>query len=222
MSAKTKIIVIRKSQLAFALVILVIALLLAGLIISAIVTQVCHPSDAESDTSISADAHSTAANSDASGSAETTAASATDNTSEATSTASSSDQTDTAASSTSSGQADTAASSTSSGQADTAASSTSSGQYTPGVYTSTVILDDAAMDVQVVVDASHINSISLVNLDESVAASYPLVEPAIEDLAEQIVSNQSVDDVTYSSSNQYTSMVLYNAICDALEKASSS
>ena len=210
MSAKTKIIVIRKSQLAFALVILVIALLLAGLIISAIVTQVCHPSDAESDTSISADAHSTAANSDASGSAETTAASATDNTSEATSTASSSDQTD------------TAASSTSSGQADTAASSTSSGQYTPGVYTSTVILDDAAMDVQVVVDASHINSISLVNLDESVAASYPLVEPAIEDLAEQIVSNQSVDDVTYSSSNQYTSMVLYNAICDALEKASSS
>lgn len=92
-------------------------------------------------------------------------------------------------------------------------------KYTPGVYTSTVILNDTAMDVEVVVDENHINSISLVNLDESVETMYPLVKPAMEDLSGQIIASQSVDNITYPQANQYTSMVLHNAVKSALAKS---
>ncbi|MCM1106493.1 MAG: hypothetical protein NC355_06075 [Blautia sp.] len=93
--------------------------------------------------------------------------------------------------------------------------------YVPGVYTSSVQISDAALDVQIVVDENNINSISLVNLDETMETMYPLIRPALDDLAGQIVSSQSLDNLTYSENNQYTSIVLLAAIEDALEKAAS-
>ena len=71
------------------------------------------------------------------------------------------------------------------------------------------------------VDENHINSISLVNLDETMETMYPLVRPALDELSEQITANQSLDDITYSQNNQYTSIVLLSAIEEALEKAAS-
>ena len=49
-------------------------------------------------------------------------------------------------------------------------------KYIPGTYTSTVSLNNTALEVEVSVDESHINSIRFSNLDESVAAMYPLVQ----------------------------------------------
>jgi uncharacterized protein with FMN-binding domain len=92
--------------------------------------------------------------------------------------------------------------------------------YVPGVYTSSVMIDESALDVEVTVDADHINSISLVNLDEATETMYPLVRPSLEELSEQILANQSVEDVTYSKNNQYTCKLLLDAVRDALEKAS--
>ena len=92
--------------------------------------------------------------------------------------------------------------------------------YIPGVYTSSVMIDQNSFDVQVTVDENHINSISLVNLDETLETMYPLVQPTLEELAEQIITNQSVADITYSKNNQYTSQLLLDAVTDALEKAS--
>ena len=97
--------------------------------------------------------------------------------------------------------------------------STETMKYVAGVYTSTIQLNDNTMDVQVAVDEERINSVSLVNLDETVATMYPLMEPAGEQLAEQIISKQSTENITYSEDNQYTSMVILNAVNDALEKA---
>ena len=71
------------------------------------------------------------------------------------------------------------------------------------------------------VDENHINSISMVNLDETMETMYPLVRPALDELSEQITANQSLDDITYSQNNQYTSIVLLSAIEEALEKAAS-
>ncbi len=93
-------------------------------------------------------------------------------------------------------------------------------KYTPGVYTSSVMLNDHAVDVQVIVDENNINSISLVNLDETVETMYPLVKPAMEELARQIIDTQSLDNISYSENNQYTSIVLLNAVEDAIHKAS--
>ena len=47
-------------------------------------------------------------------------------------------------------------------------------KYIPGVYTSDVTLNNTALEVEVTVDESHINSIRFSNLDESVAAMYPM------------------------------------------------
>ena len=92
-------------------------------------------------------------------------------------------------------------------------------KYTAGVYTSSIQLNDNAIDVEVMVDDNHINSISLVNLDETTAAMYPLMQPALDNLSQQIYEKQSLENISYEDDNQYTSMVLLNAIQAALDKA---
>lgn len=92
-------------------------------------------------------------------------------------------------------------------------------KYMPGVYTSTVTLNNTALEVEVTVDESHINSIRFSNLDETVATMFPLIQPAIEDIAEQVYGNQSLENIQYSESNPYTSQVIINAIEEALKKA---
>ena len=94
-----------------------------------------------------------------------------------------------------------------------------SDRFVPGKYTTSVILGNSSIDVEVVVDANNINSIRLVNLDEAVTTMYPLMEPALNDLAVQICEKQSLEDISYSEDNKYTSQVLLEAISSALEKA---
>ena len=76
--------------------------------------------------------------------------------------------------------------------------------YVPGVYTSSVMIDGNPFDVQVSVDEDHINEITMVHLDETVETMYPLVRPTLDELAKQIISSQSLTDLTYSKNNQYT------------------
>ncbi len=92
-------------------------------------------------------------------------------------------------------------------------------KYMPGVYTSTVTLNNTPLEVEVTVDESHINSIRFSNLDETVTTMFPLIQPAMEDIAEQIYQQQSLEDIQYSDENPYTSQVIINAIDDALKKA---
>ena len=92
-------------------------------------------------------------------------------------------------------------------------------KYTPGVYTSSLTLNNTALEVEVTVDESHINSIRFSNLDESVTTMYPLIQPTIEDIAEQVYKTQSLDEIHHSSDNPYTSQSILNAIETALEKA---
>ena len=92
-------------------------------------------------------------------------------------------------------------------------------KYVAGVYTSSILFNDSALDVQVIVDENKINSISLVNLNETVATMYPLVEPALEEVADQIIKTQSVENISYQTDNQYTTIMLLNAVENALEKA---
>ncbi len=91
--------------------------------------------------------------------------------------------------------------------------------YVAGVYTSSVLFGDHTVDVQVIVDENRIQSISMVNLDETVTTMYPLMQPALENIGEQVIEKQSTEGITYSADNQYTSVVLLNAIENALSKA---
>lgn len=92
-------------------------------------------------------------------------------------------------------------------------------QYTPGTYTSTLTLNNTTLEVEVSVDESRINSIRFSNLDESVTTMFPLIQPAIEDIAEQIYETQSLENITLSEQTPYTSQVILDAITETVEKA---
>ncbi len=97
--------------------------------------------------------------------------------------------------------------------------SVSDATYVPGVYTTSIHLGSQTVDIEVMVDADNINSIELTNLSEDVETMYPLVEPSFQALTEQIISQQSVENVTYSDDSKYTSLVLLEAIKVSLDKA---
>ena len=68
-------------------------------------------------------------------------------------------------------------------------------------------------------DENHIKHIAFVNLEDSVEAMYPLMEPALESISAQIYEKQSLEDIAYDENNQYTTEVLLSAIDEALDKA---
>lgn len=92
-------------------------------------------------------------------------------------------------------------------------------RYHPGVYTSDLTIGDTTLSLEVAVTESEITSIHFSNLNETVTAMYPLLQPAIEDIADQIVNTQSLDDIEYSEETHYTSQAIINAVDEALKKA---
>lgn len=93
------------------------------------------------------------------------------------------------------------------------------GKYNPGVYSSTITLGENTLNVSVSVDKDTISGVTIENLDETVTTMYPLLEPALNEINEQITVVESVDDITYSKDNQYTYIILNQAIKNALEQA---
>ncbi|WP_461809794.1 FMN-binding protein [Faecalimonas sp.] len=93
-------------------------------------------------------------------------------------------------------------------------------EYTPGIYTSTVSLNNTDLEIEVTVEQSKIASIRCVNLSESVTTMYPLLQPVIENIAEQVCEKQSTKNITYPKDNPYTSQMIVSAIENALKKAS--
>lgn len=93
--------------------------------------------------------------------------------------------------------------------------------YSPGIYTSQITLQDSVIDVEVRADHLGIHSIGLQNISQTVSAMYPMVKPSLDKLAKQICDTQSVENIYYEKSNQYTSQMLLSAIRSALDLAKS-
>ena len=91
--------------------------------------------------------------------------------------------------------------------------------YIPGVYSSSIILATNPVDIEVVVDKEQIKSITLINTEESIETMYPLITDSLNSISEQIIENNSIENITYNQENKYTSIVLINAIAEALNKA---
>lgn len=91
--------------------------------------------------------------------------------------------------------------------------------YIPGVYTTSLVLNEQAVDIEVIVDKNTITSIRMVNLDDAIATMYPLVQPSLESLAAQIYEKQSLEDLSYPMESKYTSLILLDAVQTALNKA---
>lgn len=91
--------------------------------------------------------------------------------------------------------------------------------YIPGVYTSQLNLGGSPLQLSVTVDENHVTGVSVDNLDETITAMYPLISPSIDEINSQIGLVSSIDDITYSSDNKYTTIIILEAIEDALEDA---
>lgn len=91
--------------------------------------------------------------------------------------------------------------------------------YAPGVYTSQVKLGESTLNLELVVDADQIKSVSLVNLDKSVTTMYPLVKPSLETIEKALVAGTSLDDIPLSEKSKYTETLLIEGIRTALDKA---
>lgn len=93
--------------------------------------------------------------------------------------------------------------------------------YTPGVYSAALILNDTALNLELVVDEDHINSVEIVNIDEAVTTMFPLVNPSLELITTQLYDGVLVEDVKISEDGQYTQTIMLDTIKVALEKAKS-
>ncbi len=93
------------------------------------------------------------------------------------------------------------------------------GKYTPGVYTTNLALNDNNVKIRVEVDENRINSITMVNLDETVATMFQLLQPTFDQIARHIYEKQSLDDFSHEEESKHTSKVLLKAIQEALDQA---
>ncbi len=93
--------------------------------------------------------------------------------------------------------------------------------YNAGVYTSSISLNDTAYNLEVVVDSNHINSVTILNIDDAITTLYPLVEPSLVAINDQLCNDVSIDQVEIDEDKQYTEQLLIEAINVALDKAKS-
>ena len=89
-------------------------------------------------------------------------------------------------------------------------------RYTPGTYTSPLVLGDNTLSVMVTVDENYITDVSFKQVDEAVTTMYPLLESSLEDINTQLHYISSVDDITPSGDNTYTTRLIVDSIRKAL------
>ena len=96
---------------------------------------------------------------------------------------------------------------------------TSTKLYTAGKYNTSITLQDTSIDLEVVVDENHINSINIKNIDETITTMYPLMKPSLEAISVQLCNDVPIDEVELEENSKFTQTLLLDGIRVALEKA---
>ncbi len=91
--------------------------------------------------------------------------------------------------------------------------------YYPGVYTSSMTLNDTTIHLELVCDKNHIRSVRLIHLDEAVETMYPLLSPALSDLELQLANDIPLQELTLTEGSRYTQTLLLEVIEQTLNKA---
>lgn len=74
---------------------------------------------------------------------------------------------------------------------DTVKKNTSCPTYSPGVYTSSILLNGTPIDIQVTVDSDNINNIEMINLSESVQTMYPMLNSSFDEIKTAVMEAKS-------------------------------
>ncbi len=91
--------------------------------------------------------------------------------------------------------------------------------YNPGAYYAQFTLNGEMAQVEIVVDKNNIKSVSLTDTPETISVFYPLVETTAQELAKEIVKQQSTA-IDVSSQNTYTAQLILDAVEKGLAQAS--
>ncbi len=97
--------------------------------------------------------------------------------------------------------------------------SSESSKYNPGVYNSEIVLGDSTLNLEVVVDADQVKSVSFVNLETSITTMYPLIQPSLKNIEAELVKGTAPDDIKPSEKSKYTESLLLEGVKAALDKA---
>ena len=91
--------------------------------------------------------------------------------------------------------------------------------FTPGTYTSYIIIHNRPIGISVTVDESRIIDIALSEMEESQEVFYPLIRPTMATLSAEVISRQTTN-IEAPADAAITSRILLDAINNALMQAS--
>ncbi|MCL1862582.1 MAG: hypothetical protein FWF78_03335 [Defluviitaleaceae bacterium] len=91
-------------------------------------------------------------------------------------------------------------------------------RFIPGVYSSTIVLYDEPLHVRVTVSENEILSVYMTDMADLQRVFYPLFEPRMQDLAEEILRYQSAH-ITPQTDYPVTTWILHEAVRSALQMA---
>lgn len=95
---------------------------------------------------------------------------------------------------------------------------TSATLYKPGTYSAQIVLQNKPVDLSVTLSENRIEAIELEKLAESQVAFYPLFEPTLEEISQEILVYQTLE-ITPSTENTITRKILMDAIITAIAQA---
>lgn len=88
--------------------------------------------------------------------------------------------------------------------------------YQAGVYTKELAFGESTVNLKVALDTDHVKSVEIEPLDESVTTMYPLMQPAVETISEQLAAGVTVEDIEMSEESQYTQEMILGAVEEIL------
>jgi len=93
-----------------------------------------------------------------------------------------------------------------------------SGRFIPGTYVSTIVLNDGPVQVRVTVSENEILMVYMTGMDEVQRTFFPLFEPRMRDLAEEVLRAQSAY-IQPQTDYPVTTGILQDAVIAALRLA---
>ena len=92
------------------------------------------------------------------------------------------------------------------------------GIFVPGTYASTIVLNNKPVEVRVTVSETEILSVYMSDMVEIQRVFFPLFEPRMHDLAQEVLRHQSAY-ISPSTDYPVTTNILHRAVKAALEMA---
>jgi len=94
----------------------------------------------------------------------------------------------------------------------------SQSRFVPGTYVSTIVLNNEPVQVRVTVSEDDILMVYLAGMDDVQRTFYPLFEPRMHDLAQEVLRYQSAD-IEPMTDYPVTTGILHQAVIAALSMA---